>query len=91
MAENKRRVRTRSIINNTSKEKERETENLNFKETEDLMEEYKNLIKSIMDNDLQNVLHLIRSSDMKYFLVHNDLDYNLFKYCVKFKRQTFIR
>jgi hypothetical protein len=64
---------------------------LNFKETNDLQEEYEQLLTSIQQDDLENFEEIIKSSDMKYFLIHNDLDYDLYKFSVKYGRYNFMK
>lgn len=76
----------------TIKTKKTEKESgIDFKDIKDLMEEYENILKSIEEDDFDTVIYLIRSSDMKYFLVQNDLDYNIFRRCITKKKVNFIK
>lgn len=63
---------------------------VNFKDAKDLQEDYEILQRTILNEELEVFSEIIRSSDMKYFLVHNDLDYSLFRDCVRFQRVEFI-
>ena len=64
---------------------------LDFKDAKDLQEDYETLQKAIFNEEIDLFSEIIRSSDMKYFLVQNDLDYNLFRDSVRFQRVEFIR
>jgi hypothetical protein len=80
-----RRKRARSIRKNRD-----EGNGLDFKEAKDLQEDYETLLRAIASEEIDLFSDIIRSSDMKYFLVHNDLDYNLFRDSVRFQRLEFI-
>jgi hypothetical protein len=80
-----KRRRTRSM------RKTREEPGLDFKDAKDLQEDYDLLIKAISHQDIESFSDIIKSSDMKYFLVHNDLDYSLFRECVRCQSKEFIQ
>jgi hypothetical protein len=61
-----------------------------FKETKDLQKEYELILHRIQSPDSETLKDLTSNSDMKYFLLHNDLDYDVFRTCIKFKRIDFI-
>jgi hypothetical protein len=74
-----------------SMRKNKEEVDLNFKEANDLQNEFETLERSIMYGDIEQFSNIIRSSDMKYFLVHNDLDYTLFRECLRLQKINFIK
>ena len=80
-----RKKRTKTIL------RTKEDGLLDFKDAEDLQEDYETLQKAIFNEELDVFSDIIKSSDMKYFLVQNDLDYNLFRDSVRFQRVEFIR
>jgi hypothetical protein len=41
-------------------------------------------------DDLQTFIELIRSADVKYYLVQNDLDFSLYRDIVRFKKLDFL-
>jgi hypothetical protein len=61
-----------------------------FKDTKDLQSEYELMLKRIEDPESESLKDLASNSDMKYFLMHNDLDYNVFRTCIKNRRLDFI-
>lgn len=81
--------KNRKRLKNLGKKQE-ESNGLDFKEAKDLQEDYETLLRAIASEELELFSEIIRSSDMKYFLVHNDLDYNLFRDSVRFQRIEFI-
>ena len=81
--------KNRKRVKNLGKKQE-ESNGLDFKEAKDLQEDYETLLRAIASEELELFSEIIRSSDMKYFLVHNDLDYNLFRDSVRFQRIEFI-
>jgi hypothetical protein len=64
---------------------------LDFKDAKDLQEDYEILQKAIFNEEIELFSEIIHSSDMKYYLVQNDLDYNLFRDSVRFQRTEFIK
>ena len=75
--------------NNTfvkEKEKDDKNTNIDFRDAKDLQDDYEYIIKCIQEDEIDQMLNLIISSDMKYFLIHNDLDYNIFRACIVFKK-----
>jgi hypothetical protein len=68
-----------------------DTGGVNLERTmKDLQEDYEKLLQLVEDGGYEKFTDLIVSSDIKYFLVHNDLDYNLFKKSLKFQRIEYI-
>jgi len=47
-----------------------------------LQNEYEFVLKSIIHNEISEIVNIIGSSDMKYYLLNNDLDYQLFRTCI---------
>jgi hypothetical protein len=57
-----------------------------FKDAKDLQNEYELILARIENPGSESLKDLTSNSDMKYFLLHNDLDYNVFRTCIKWKR-----
>ncbi len=76
---------------NRSRHRRRNSDSgLDFKDAKDLQEEYEALQRTLLHDDLDLFSNIIRSPDMKYFLVQNDLDYDLFRDSVRYTRFDFL-
>jgi hypothetical protein len=74
----------------TSRKQNKPVDNDFFKDTKDLQNEYELILRRIENPDSESLKDLTSNSDMKYFLLHNDLDYNVFRTCIRWKRIDFI-
>lgn len=75
-----------SVNNVKEKENEQYYTNIDWRDANDLQDDYEFIIHCIQDDEIAEMLNLIGSSDMKYFLIVNDLVYNIFRACIIFKR-----
>ena len=78
----------KSRINSKKSEQKSNESNLelDFRDTKDLQDDYEKIIQLIQNDEIPAMLSLMNNSDMKYFLLHNDLDYNIFRSLLKCKR-----
>jgi hypothetical protein len=85
-SEPKKRGRTKSIMKRVESEADRTGES-----SRELFKEYEILKESIESDNLSEFTSIIvKRVGMKYFLTQNDLDYELYKLCIKHKREKFI-
>ncbi len=75
---------------NSIKKTPEEDDGLDYKESGVLLKEYEELKECIENNLLVNFKMILNGLGIKYFLTQNDLDYEIFKHCIKFKREKFI-
>ncbi len=83
--DNKRRKSRKTIKKNSE-----DDNGLDFKESGDLMKEFDELKECIEENRIEDFQIILMGVGMKYFLTQNDLDYDLFKHCIKFQRERYI-
>jgi hypothetical protein len=67
-----------------------EDNGLDFKESGDLIKDFEELKQCIEEDRIEEFHGILMGVGIKYFLTQNDLDYDLFKHCIKFKRERFI-
>jgi len=75
--------------NNTSCLNEKNSdfyEDEDFPNSSQLQIDYEYILKFIKEKEISEIVNIIGSSDMKYFLINNDLDYNLFRSCIIFEQ-----
>ncbi len=60
------------------------------KDTASLLSDYQKIIERITDIHSETLQDLTTSTETKYFLIQNDLDYNIFRQCIKFRRMDLI-
>lgn len=70
--------------------KQRKGGGMNFKNSEELEKDYNEIVKKIKDISSPTVIDMIANKDIKYFIEYNELDYKLFKYAIKYKRDTIL-
>lgn len=94
MSMGERAKKSRRKNNERSRRNSKKSENkssdgnldLDFKDAKDLQEDYEKIINCIQNDEIQDMLNLMNNSDMKYFLLYNDLDYSIFRSLIIFKR-----
>ena len=60
------------------------------KDTASLLSDYLKIIERISDINSDSISDLISNAETKYFLIQNDLYYNIFRECIKLRRLNFI-
>jgi hypothetical protein len=65
-------------------------ESIFTKDTASLLLDFQNIIERIADINSDSLRDLTTNTETKYFLMQNDLDYSIFRECIKFRRMDFI-
>lgn len=63
---------------------------IHLKNTEELEKDYMEIIEKIKDKQSSSIIDLISGKDIKYYIEYNQLDYNLFKLAIKFRREDIL-
>jgi hypothetical protein len=61
-----------------------------FKDVSDLQKEYEKVLDIIANDTGEKISSIINNSDLKYYLINNDLDYILFTLCLKIQKNEYI-
>ena len=85
------RKKTRSKSHRAStKFKDDKDNGIGFYEAKELQDNFDLIIKAIEDDETDTILDLLKGEDMKYYLKHNDLDYNLIRVTLRHQRIEFL-
>jgi hypothetical protein len=60
------------------------------KDTASLLQDYQKILERIADINSVSLRDLTMNTETKYFLIQNDLDYSIFRECIKSRRMDFI-
>lgn len=61
-----------------------------FKDAKDLELEYNKVVEIITINTGEGLSQYLNNTDIKYYLINNDLDYSLFILCLKQKNTEYL-
>ena len=91
MADATRKKSRKLSVRGNSRRSDISADNLFSSDASDLNTYYELILKAIESDDVTQYVHYLNSSDMKYFLIHNDMDYYLFRTAVKYQRTEFLQ
>ena len=61
-----------------------------YKDTNELENDYNSVIEIIKNPDIKSFIDIIQLTDVKYYLEYNELDYKIFKLCIKYRRESLL-
>ncbi len=82
--------RHQSVKKKKPKKANETIESIFTKDTASLLLDYQKILERIADLNSETLRDLTVNTETKYFLIQNDLDYNIFRESIKFRRMDFI-